>query len=460
MYLSRSPWLLAVCLFIYVFYRAATLSFTHDEALSYTIVQGVDVYTQTANHHWLNTVLMGVCSQLFGDAEWSLRLPNVLSFGVYALAVIGILRFSKQTWIQLIGAALLLGNPLLIEFFSLARGYGLSIAWMTAAIYFLLAPKSSARRFLIHALLCMVCMSSALAAGLSVINVYIMVMGLLGLRAVQQRNTWRFSKREWGVLFLLMLVALVPLIPAVQRLVFLKEHNELYFGTDNLFFTFESLIKPVIASDNSVTIATFAYSLIGLSLLVVIDLLIRRSFKGRLLTSVFLLGGVLMGAVLEHFLFDAFYAIERAALYLVPLFGILFFFALVERYDEAKTNNWKYAAGIGIVALTTFHFIDTKEINTTHTWHYDRNTKDAVLLMNSLCKEDEKCTVGNFWLFKPVLNYYIDSRQLHLQAAQDNSDGQADLVYQYTRGFDAKGYRMVKYYPNTGTAVYVRMDSE
>src|SRR5690606_4039219 len=105
------------------------------------------------------------------------------------------------------------------------------------------------------------------------------------------------------------------------------EHNELYFGTDNLFFTLESLVEPSVRNNGELTRVGWSYAVIGLSALVLMDLVLRRRFKGWLMTSVLLLGGVLTGAILERSLFDAFYAIERAALYLVPLFGLVFFFA-------------------------------------------------------------------------------------------------------------------------------------
>ncbi len=57
---------LSLLLLCYVSYRAANLSFVHDESLSFTIIMGDPIYKGTANHHPLNTWLMWVCSSVWG----------------------------------------------------------------------------------------------------------------------------------------------------------------------------------------------------------------------------------------------------------------------------------------------------------------------------------------------------------------------------------------------------------
>ena len=55
--------LLITSLLIYVIYRASTLSFTHDESLSFTIIKGNLDWVLTANNHLLNTQLMSIFSR-------------------------------------------------------------------------------------------------------------------------------------------------------------------------------------------------------------------------------------------------------------------------------------------------------------------------------------------------------------------------------------------------------------
>ena len=138
--LQHYPILLVyLALFIYAFLRSYYLSFTHDESLSFSIFNDVaTISTTTANNHILNTFLMWISSFILGNSEWALRLPNVLAFGVYLSACYLLLIKDKSNWLLIIGSSLLLLNPFSIEFFALARGYGISLGCMMVSLYFLL----------------------------------------------------------------------------------------------------------------------------------------------------------------------------------------------------------------------------------------------------------------------------------------------------------------------------------
>src|SRR5215510_16312188 len=70
----------------YSLLRILNLSFVHDESLSYTIVAGEPFFRITANHHRLNTLAMTWAFYLFGDREWSLRLPNLIAHIFYLIS--------------------------------------------------------------------------------------------------------------------------------------------------------------------------------------------------------------------------------------------------------------------------------------------------------------------------------------------------------------------------------------
>lgn len=125
-------------LFIYVVIRANNLSFTHDESLSYAILFDNPMAIQTANNHILNTLFMWLSSLFFGNSEIALRLPNILSFGLYLYASFVIFKETKNAWLMALGSCLILLNPFLIDYFSLARGYGISLGCMMLSLYFFL----------------------------------------------------------------------------------------------------------------------------------------------------------------------------------------------------------------------------------------------------------------------------------------------------------------------------------
>jgi hypothetical protein len=171
----------AVCLFSYVAVRAWRLSLTFDEAetfLSYIRAPLLSVFNvATANNHLLNTWLVRLCAAVGGSGEFVLRLPNLLSYAFYLWFSIKIVR----TYIPrafLIPAFLLLNlNPYLLDFFSLCRGYGLSLGLLLGSLFYFLEflrprpePFPGRTRLLAKSLgLC----AFAVLANFSVLNVFL-----------------------------------------------------------------------------------------------------------------------------------------------------------------------------------------------------------------------------------------------------------------------------------------------
>ncbi|MCX6311386.1 MAG: glycosyltransferase family 39 protein [Bacteroidetes bacterium] len=133
----------AVLIFIYIIIRATVVSLTWDEA--HTFFEYVrnpnwllrDYNYMSANNHLLNTWLMKISIFLFGQSELALRLPNVLAGGLFLFLLVRLLTKIFSDWkMQLIGFILLACNPYVIDYFSIARGYGISISLMLGGIYF------------------------------------------------------------------------------------------------------------------------------------------------------------------------------------------------------------------------------------------------------------------------------------------------------------------------------------
>jgi hypothetical protein len=109
----------------------------YDEAYSFgsyasvPVSQGLADYT-FPNNHLLNTLLMHYSWLVFGDAEWSLRLPTYL-FGVALIpAVYAAARSLYTPSAGLLAAALTAGSLPLVEYSANARGY--SATWVALAL--------------------------------------------------------------------------------------------------------------------------------------------------------------------------------------------------------------------------------------------------------------------------------------------------------------------------------------
>ena len=117
-------------IFIGLAIKASTSSFTHDESLSYIrfIFTSDPLAIGDTNNHLLNSILMYGSSKLFGASELALRLPNLVSYLVYAYFTFKVLESVKNFEVRLLGYFMLNAIPFVLDFFALARGYGLALS--------------------------------------------------------------------------------------------------------------------------------------------------------------------------------------------------------------------------------------------------------------------------------------------------------------------------------------------
>lgn len=137
------PFSFGLGLFIFIIVKAAVVQISVDEAYTLTMLTKESVWNLVSyassytNNHILNSLLCKLSFSIFGMHQMAGRLPNILSFVLYFWFVWQFSRrFFKDDYVGLMFVAVMLGNPYLIEFFSLARGYGLSFALMMPSIYY------------------------------------------------------------------------------------------------------------------------------------------------------------------------------------------------------------------------------------------------------------------------------------------------------------------------------------
>ena len=162
--------------------RAVRASFTCDEAGSYLYFISPNVLAlfnfNSANNHFLNSFLAKISSAAAGSSELVLRLPNLLAYAAYLLFAFLILnRFVKAKMIVVCGYLLLSLNPYVLDYFSLCRGYGLSLGFLMASLFFFFSfldkttePGPDRYRLLRYSL---IAASLAVLSNFSLLNVYL-----------------------------------------------------------------------------------------------------------------------------------------------------------------------------------------------------------------------------------------------------------------------------------------------
>ncbi len=125
---------------VYEILRAVRVGFTEDEASTLLLYLSHDLSAvfnfSAANNHLLNSVLTKIFILPGGSGEFVLRLPNLLSYLVYLLFSFMIVNKFKNRWMAVGGFLLLNLNIYILDFFSLCRGYGLSLGFLMGSLCF------------------------------------------------------------------------------------------------------------------------------------------------------------------------------------------------------------------------------------------------------------------------------------------------------------------------------------
>ena len=410
---------------LYVSYRAYNLSFTHDESLSFFMSQGDTAFVMTPNNHLLNTALMRISGTLFGNSEFSLRLPNVLAFLLFCIAGMGIIKKSKRPELSIFFMAILVFNTNMFEFFGLARGYGLSMGLLLASFYWLFKLDNQTlpvKKYLVYLLLSLLFSQLALYANLNALNVHIALLLVLatGLFLYLKSNSETINRKLWIPIFsAVFIIDIVALLPAIFRLRILQLGNELsVFGNhDGLIkTTLDSLIASFYYHQQDFpitfnTILIFVISISALSLIWFISISAKKIFNNfsRIFLIFFLL---ILAPVLQEVIFNIPYPASRTAILYFPVFSLLFIFFISEALFATKNVFVKALLlffTIGVSSLIAYHTYNKLNFTNTGEWFYDAHNREILEIIS----EDriahgslDSVAISNYWAFAPSINYY------------------------------------------------------
>src|SRR5262249_14140126 len=157
-------------------------------------------------------------------------------------------------------------NPFVLDFFSLARGYGLALACLMLSLYLLARAheEKPARRCVIYGFLSTLVAAFAVLANFSFLAYYVPLVLVAAWLVGSDRSYRRFSRDRMVVAAGLLgggaLFACFPL----YKLLLLRRAGELYFGGNTGFFsdTVEGLVRASAYSNTLSRPATAAVSVV------------------------------------------------------------------------------------------------------------------------------------------------------------------------------------------------------
>ena len=438
-----AQWLVASVgglLLAYTSYRAHALSFTHDESLSYLFhvsrsYQSILFDAGTANNHLLNTALMKLFGELFGSHPFSLRLPNLIGHGIYLVFSCLWLRLFGRPFVLVAGFLALNLNPYLLDFFSLARGYGLSLALLMASLYFMGRTLRSGDLRLERASL--IAAALAVLANYTLLNVYLALLGVFNVAALGRALANR--SQEPGLAFLLrrnLPAAIVSSLLAgliFSPLAQLAGGGQLYFGGTQGFWR-DTVASLVDRSLYDWSAAREIAQALGLASVVLISaasaLLIAKRLRSQphetlsspLVAACLLLLLAVLSTVVQHHWLDTRYLAGRTALFLLPLFtatAICFWTAL--RADRLQRLADCLAGGVALASVV--HLLASLNAASVLDWRYDATTEEVVdSLAQQRRSSTQKMALGANWRFAPTLVFYRETRGLPWLQIAENAD--------------------------------------
>ncbi len=435
-------------------YRAWTQSITCDEAFAESLFLNgkwaLIFQSYDAANHVLHTVLCKLSIQAFGLSEFTLRIPSLLGGLLYLIVTY---RLSRRVfgdgWQFLFSVALLGLNPLVLDFLSAARGYGMALALFLYALDQTLQYAAGDRttpRIL----------RAGLALGLAAAaNLTLLVPGtalaLLFVILLAREGRWQDAIDSFIVpgIVTCFLVVILPLSRA--------NRDNFYVGEATLGASMKNLVAlslyhhPVESRFAGLIPAPeFWFRLferaLGPGLLlaaaVACAVLLFRWLRGSdpgawsgAARFLLLGGGALLGSLgiliamnrIDNVLFPA----GRTGLYLIPLFTLT---ALALPASLAGRRRVWLTVGLPVWLIAAGwlgHYIAHFQFSAYGEWLFDSKTKYIMSLIRERHSENPRAHVraGITWLLEPSMNFYRRVWKLDWLEPLDRKgpDGEFDL---------------------------------
>jgi hypothetical protein len=416
-YFDKWYWLACSVIFIGVVLRCINVPFAHDEVATFNFyIQRGDFLPflshPDANGHFLMSATSWVCFKLVGSSPLALRLPCIMAFGLLCYGVFKMNKLFPAIFTKIIFSSAFILSFHFISFYSLCRGYGMSMAFLMLALYYFFVYLRWGA--FSHFVKFIGLSQLALSANLTLVMLLLITSAIV--IAFQFKNKVFFKVRNLFVL----LIHFLLLVFWIRFGFFLKEKGALYYGGGEGYWktTFESLIEIIFFKSSIIN-----YSIVTVFFIMLVywiykffkgkmDFIINNSFAVSFFTLCSLIGGFYFLKKIAH----VNYPEDRTGLFFYVLFIISFCFML---------NGLKQPVQIGVLVVPVFflvHFLLTFNI-LYHPW---RIYETMPARFFSILKEEQehanhRITIGGHRVrefFYAFLNYKSRVKLNHMTAPE------------------------------------------
>ncbi len=443
------PILLGLGIFIFLVIKAAKVQVTVDEAYTLSILTKENVWNLVSykdsytNNHILNTLLCKLSFAVFGMDQVAGRLPNLLSFLLYFSFVWRYSRrFFSDDFVGLMFVVVMVGNPYMLDFFSLARGYGLAISLMMTSIYFAarFVLEDDKRSFGISQCFAIL----AVYAQFALLHFYLGLNFLIFIFSIQKylktKNSVEIPMAHpdnfgRGVFFQFLSLAALGILVYAPFKAILKDNQISYYGSKNIWDdSLVSLISGSLYSQgyfSAETVVVFKNLMVLLFILLFLNFIKnikeRKSLlininesdkinktKASTLFAFALLLSISFVITAQFYAFGTQYVIDRTSLFLYPIIALnmptLAIFV-------GQKKRW---AGRFVAVLFTlfciWHILRSANLVNFQEWSFDKNTLEIIENMKTEYQkrqERKPLKLHTNWVLQPAFYYYREEQHLN-----------------------------------------------
>ena len=404
--------------FVLIAYKVFNVPITHDEVAT-TVHYSKFSYWEimmypdsSPNNHILNTLFTKTFIYMLGSDQWVVRLPNLLSFILYALGSFKVIQliFGQKSYFFLAASLLFISNPYLMDFFGLSRGYGMASSFCLFSLSYLISgfKYSNVKHVWIAVATAMfACYSSfTLLFFLGATILLSIIYFFIYERALFFKKSIKLVL--FSIAFLLLIAFPLYKMQSTNQFVY-WEANGFYEDTLKVF-----VILSLYGSDNSwfqeFDRITFSIVFtIFINVIYIIYLFIRpKSFKEN--NSVIILVGTSMLLltvlfnVLQCYLLGTPNLIGRTALFFYPIY-IVTLLALIAVLLNTRMRFLEIPLALLVVLICVFHVGKVTRLESVKEWWYDANTFQVLKHLEE-GRNGDRVSLHTSWLFNPSFTFY------------------------------------------------------
>lgn len=407
--------ILGTMLFCFLLLRIILVGPTYDEIWTlstYSKESIFDILQMTkpdANNHLLNSIFIKFFLQLPGNEVVLSRLPTLLAFIPYAYFVNRISTRFESFFGRLVFIFFMLANPFVLDFFTVARGYGLMLAFETGSIFYWFKFRTTSNSLYIFKAMALSFL--AVLANFSMFNLVITFHLFLFIDIVYLKKVKIFLI----ALIIEAILYLAFIFPPIVKLII--SHSLNYGGRSN--WIEDSLVSLLHYS---------SYKLIPISICVILSwafvltalLMFMRFYRNtRLLWLTSILFLLILINTVQHLFFQTPYPLDRTALYYYPIIALLIT-TFIEQFSQ-PLRKFVFTIAISVIGVNAlFNF----NLHKTILWDFDAY---SLIILNKVSQKNKLVKIDYSWPFQSVVEYYL-SNQFNSQIVSVKNKYDRDMI--------------------------------